>query len=204
MNPTLLQVFLLLNVFLIGAITALAVQHAYAHFRRGPHEAEKNHPVKADNRLPPAVKKHMLEVSQANFQTALDRSTARLQHDLESTETQLNKQLEKLGGAVVDDEIQRYRAELDELRRRAETTLTSAQAEIVQHQTDLKAKLAEEIAAEKQRLLEQMDTRLADAVASFLLETLPHNVDLGAQSAYLTAMLEEHKEELKKGIVDEA
>jgi hypothetical protein len=45
---------------------------------------------------------------------------------------------------------------------------------------------------------------LADAVASFLIETMQHNVDLGAQSTYLTTMLEEHKTELTKGIIDEA
>jgi hypothetical protein len=48
-----------------------------------------------------------------------------------------------------------------------------------------------------------MDTKLADAVTSFLMETLQHNVDLGAQSAYLTAMLDEHKDELVKGVKHE-
>jgi hypothetical protein len=33
---------------------------------------------------------------------------------------------------------------------------------------------------------------------------MQHNVDLGAQSTYLTTMLEEHKTELTKGIIDEA
>ena len=58
--------------------------------------------------------------------------------------------------------------------------------------------------AEKQRLLQQIDTKLADAVASFLMETLQHNVDLGAQSAYLTAMLEEHKTDFAKELSDES
>jgi len=41
-------------------------------------------------------------------------------------------------------------------------------------------------------------------VASFLTETLQHNVDLGAQSAYLTAMLEEHKADFAKEVADES
>jgi hypothetical protein len=56
------------------------------------------------------------------------------------------------------------------------------------------------VAAEKQKMIELMDTKLADAVGSFLVETLQHNIDLGAQTAYLTAQLEEHKAELVKGV----
>ena len=61
----------------------------------------------------------------------------------------------------------------------------------------------QELAAEKEQLAKLMDTKLADAVASFLMETLPHNVDLGAQSAYLTSMLEEHKAELVREVAGE-
>ena len=92
--------------------------------------------------------------------------------------------------------------------------LTTAQAGVESHQADLttkleqhhaemEAKLSEEIAAEKQRLIEQIDTKIADTVTSFIIETMQHNVDLGAQGAYLTSMLEEHKAELAKGISDE-
>jgi hypothetical protein len=204
MSPTYLQIFLLINVFLMGVLVAIAVRHAYAHFRPDHHDIEKPRSTKQDVRLPPTVRKRLLETSEANFQTVLERSAAQLQRDLEVTEVQLNKRLEKLGTAVVGDEMDRYRAELDQLRKHAETTIVGAQAEIAEHQTELKAKLAEEMVAEKQRLVQQMDMKLADAVASFLIETLPHNVDLGAQSAYLMAMLEEHKAELTKGVTDEA
>jgi phenylpyruvate tautomerase PptA (4-oxalocrotonate tautomerase family) len=68
----------------------------------------------------------------------------------------------------------------------------------------MQARLAEELANEKQRLAQLLDTKLADAVASFLVETLGKEVDLGAQAAYLTSMLEAHKDELIKGVTDEA
>jgi len=71
-------------------------------------------------------------------------------------------------------------------------------------QAELEAKLKEEIAAEKKQLVQQLDTKLSDAVASFLLETMQHEVDLGSQSAYLTKMLDEHKAELIKELMDEA
>lgn len=227
MNTTLLlQIFLLLNVFIIGALTVIAAQHAYAHFKPTPPPEKPHRPIAHGAHLPPEVRKHLLEMAQINFQTVLDHSAAELQHDLRTTSTQLNKHLEKLGNDIVSDEMKRYKTNLDELRHHAETAIGGAQTYIAEHQAKLKAKLDErqseleaklterqteletklndEIVAEKQRLTQQLDTKLADAVASFLIETLQHNVDLGAQSAYLTAMLEEHKSEIIKGVTGEA
>mgnify|MGYP003296595883 CR=1 FL=1 len=75
---------------------------------------------------------------------------------------------------------------------------------MAEQQDSLIAKMKEDVAAEKARLIAQIDTKLADATVSFLLETLQHNVDLGAQTAYLTGVLEEHKDEFKKEVSDEA
>jgi hypothetical protein len=214
MSPTLLQIFLLINVFLIGALLAVAVQHAYAHFRPHPPEPPKGHPDQSAH-LPVAIRKRLLEVSQTKFQAVLDRSADELQHDLSATAKRLTQQLEKFGNEIITDEMTRYRASLETLRQQTADSMGAAQNAIVDHQTEMTAKLAArqteleaqlstDMAAEKQRLIEQMDTKLADAVASFLLETLPHNVDLGAQSAYLTTMLETHKDELTKGVSHEA
>jgi hypothetical protein len=215
MSSSFLQIFLLINVFVIGGLTALAIQHAYAHFKPHTHDAEKAHPANHPVQLPPAVKARLLAAAEHNFQTVLDRSASQLEHNLQATTGQLDKQLEKLGSEILNDEMRRYREAMDELRARTEISIGSAQTEITQHQDDLKAKLAErraeleaqltaDMTAEKQRLTQQIDTKLADAVASFLLETLQHNVDLGAQSTYLTTMLDEHKEELTRGVTDEA
>lgn len=211
MSPTFLQIFLLLNVFLIGALTAAAIRHAYAHFRPAHHEDEKPHKPAPNTHLPPAVREQLLHAAKANFQVVLERSANQLQHDLDTTAAQLNKQLGKLGTKIIDEETERYHTTLDLLRKQAETTINDAQSDVSKHQSDIQAKLAEhqvkleaelteKMTAEHQQLMQQIDTKLADAVTSFLFETLQHNVDLGAQSGYLTAMLEEHKDELTKGV----
>lgn len=210
---TFLQIFLLINVFIVGGLAMFAAQHAYAHFKPHPHEAEKPHAPAVS--LPPETKQRLLEQAEKNFQAVLNHMADELQKDLGTTSGQLTKQLDKLGHEIVDREMQRYRSDLEVLRKETESMLAAAQSTVEAHQTDLKtkleqqhselkSKLAEEMAAEKARLVQQIDTKIADAVTSFLLETMQHNVDLGAQSAYLTTMLEEHKAELTKGIADEA
>lgn len=204
-SSTLLQLFLLLDTFIMGALAAVAARHAYAHFRPPEPEPEKPHATNPVVHLPPAVREQMLAAAQTNFKTVLDRSTTELQHDLETTTGQLSRSLEKIGSEVVGKEMERYQTTLEALRKQTETSIVGATTEIAEHQTALKAQLEQEITTEKQRLIDQIDTKLADAVASFLMEALQHNVDLGAQSAYLTAMLDEHKDDFKREVgMDEA
>jgi F0F1-type ATP synthase membrane subunit b/b' len=211
MSSTFLQIFLLLNVFLIGVAAAIGTRHAYAHFK--PHPSEKPHP--ADNvKLPAAIKQQLLQTAQVNYQKILERSAIELQQDLKTTADQLSKQLARLGGEIVNEEMKHYRASLEDMRKQTDSMLAGAAAEVDKHQVDLKSsftqrqteletKLAEEIEIEKQNLIKQIDTKLGDAVASFLIETMQHDVDLGAQVPYLTKMLEEHKADFKQGVGDE-
>jgi hypothetical protein len=196
-----LQAFLAFDIFLVGVVAAIAAQHAFAHFRPQPRETEKPHYTPQTMHLPPAIKEQMIQESKANFKVALDRSAVELQHELKATTNQLNEQLEKLGREVFSHEMERYRLELDQLRKRADMVIGGAQSEIAEHQAEIRAKLAAEIAAEKLYLTQQMDAKLADAIASFMVETLGHNADLGAQTPYLMATLEEHKAELIREVV---
>ena len=215
MSLTVLQIFLITNVLIIGALTVIAIRHMIAHFRPQPEEHHPLHNPENAAKLPRDVKEHLLKTAQINFQNILDHSAVELQKDLRVTGIQLNKRLDKLGLQMINDEMRLYHTTLEELRTQAEANIMSAQKEIDSHQADIKDQLSKrqaeledkmklEIAEEKKLVMQQLDTKLADAVASFLTETLGHDVDLGAQGAYLTSMLDEHKKEIIKGVVDEA
>lgn len=206
------QIFLLLNVFLIGVLTAIGVRHAFAHFRPAKAESKQTRPT-LDVTLPESTKEQLMQEANEKFQDIVSHSADEFQHNLHATAAQLNSQLEHLGGEIVSNEMNRYRLSLDELREQAKAAFSTAESQVTAHQADiekaldarrkeLEAKMSEEIAAEKAKLVSQMDSHLSDAVVSFIVETLGHNVDLGAQTAYLTGVLEENKEQLKKEVTD--
>lgn len=198
-----LLIFLLFDAFIMGALAVTAARHAHAHF--WPHEPEKPKPATPQGgHLPPAVREQLLAEAQKNFQKVLGTSATELQQDLAATTAEVTKQLQKLGSDITEKELERYHAELDKLRTQATATSTQAQDDLSQHQAELKAQLEADMAAEKDRLVAQIDTKLAEAVASFLLETMQHEVDLGAQSAYLTKMLDEHKADFTRKVRDES
>ena len=196
---TALQIFLLVDVFIAGVVASTAVRHGLAHFRLAKPDKKKNEPTPGE--LSRETRDHLLKEAAEEFQESLSHTTGKLQADLAATAEKINNLLEHVGTEIVSKEMESYRTDLVHLRK--ESHVSQIGEEIARHEAELKAKLAEDIAADKQRLIEQIDTKLADAVTGFLIDTLQHNVDLGAQAAYLTAQLEEHKAELVKGVSDE-
>ena len=198
---TFLQIALFVQIFVMGALTAIAVRHAYVHFKPKHHEPEKNLQMPTVD-LPKDVKERLVEASQTQFKSVINQSSEKLQADLGVTTGHINNLVLRLASEIVSGELERYRQDLGKLHEHAPAEMSGISSEIANHEKEIKAKMTQEIEQEKQRLIKQIDTKLADAIGSFLVETLGHNVDLGSQSNYLTQMLEEHKEEITKGVVD--
>jgi hypothetical protein len=211
----LLQIFILINVFLAGAAIALAGWYAYQHTHSKKADVEEKHEESNIPIMPRTTRQRLLHTAETQFELIVDHAADELQFDLKETSDGLSGRLKSLGNEIVDTELKRYKASLEELRQQTETSIGDAAAEVAKHQAELQqalktrlqqleTALAEDMAAEKKRLADQMDAKLAGAVTAFLVETLGHNVDLGAQAQYLTETLEQHKAELIKEIQDES
>ena len=204
-----LIIFLLLNAVILGIAGTLAVQYGLAHFR--PKEKKVAPQDQPMPKMLPEMKKQLLAEAENKFRAQIDKSTVDLDKDIQKTATELSTHVTKIGGQIIDTEMQRYRESLDALRRQTEQIVKQAQTGVTDHQNELNNRYAEaqnelheklkaDVAAEKEKLLAQIDSKLSDAVVSFLMETLQHNVDLGAQTNYIISVLEEHREEIVKEI----
>lgn len=137
----------------------------------------------------------------AERKSAYDAKQAEIESQLADhqavVEEKLRTHQEKLMTALTQRESQ-----LAEIQAALENDLVNRQSQHAKAQQQLEAQLAESIEQKKQFLAKQIDTKLADAITSLLVESLGKNIDLGAQAPYLTALLEEHKDELKQGVKD--
>jgi hypothetical protein len=201
---TFFEIFIFLDVFAIGVLVAIAFRHGREHYRPASSEPEKPRLPAGDDHLPADIKEQMIQTSQDRFKTVMNRSANLLQHDLETTAEEISALVKRLATEVVSDELGRYRDELNRLQKQAQGDMGQINQAVVAHEAEIKAKIDHELQAEKLRLVKQIDTKLADAVGSFLLETLGHNVDLGSQSTYLLALLEEHKADFIKEVSGES
>ena len=211
---SILEIFLMANAFILGVVVTLAVQYGLAHKRsqRPQPKSDKTAPV------PAAVRERISKQAESNFQGIVNRSALQLQHDLGMTSTQLNKLLEKFGTEVLDDEMRLFRTNIADIRASTQGSLNGAQDQIAlqqkailenlatrqaeldermtQRQAELEAELDQSFAAQKNDLVTRLNDKMNDAVLAFLLETLGHEVDLGAQANYLIATLEANKADL--------
>lgn len=219
-----LQIFLTINVFILGAALALGIEHLWLHFHPRDFNIDPNDP-NGGVHLPMNVKERLLRVAETDYETVLNRSVNDFKGDLRATTTKINDQLTQLSGDILGEEMDRYKMTLHELRAKAEQTRSTAQTDVERHQAELEALIVErqkmletkfmerhtalekqaeaEIIAVKNAYLKRIDTKLADAVTSFLSTTLQYNADLGSQGPYLLSELEKHKNELIKEVSDE-
>lgn len=145
----------------------------------------------------------MVAAAGKSYETVMARAAEQFDHDLAATSGLINEQIKRMSGDIIGTELEHYREGINELREQALATMRTIEAEAVKQREALKGTMTEEVAAEKDRLIALIDRRLGESVGAFLIETLRHNVDLGAQGPYLTAMLEEHKDELKAEVTSE-
>lgn len=197
-----LQAFLVFDVFVLGIVTVLAWQYGREHFNSQKNRQHKGPLDAADTIISAPVRQRLAHEAETRLQQSLAKANSQLEHDLGVTSGHINNLVMRLATEIVSGELERYREDLTKLHQHAETALGDVRAQVSKHQTEIETEMAQELEAEKQKLLKQIDTKLADAVGSFLTETLGHNVDLGNQSAYLMAMLEEHKKDFLNEVGD--
>lgn len=148
-----------------------------------------------------------LDTRQAELQTELNERQAELEAELEKEYSELRTGF-TTRQVTFEAELQKHQIELQSQLSERQNQLTAIQtkldSELEQRRAELEAKLEQELVAKREFMSKQLETKLSDAVASFLFEALQHHVDLGAQTPYLTALLNEHKDELIKKVSDNA
>lgn len=218
-----MQLFLIVNTFILGAITALIIERIWRHYH--PHEfnVDPSNPH-GEVHLPMAVKERLLKVAEADYEEVLNKSVSDFKGDLRQTTSRITDSLTQFSGDILGEEMDRYKNTLVDLRAKAEATRSQAQTDVERHQTEIEALIAErqkllekklidryealesQAAKEadelKQAYIARIDNKLADSVTSFLAITLQYNADLGAQEQYLLAELEKHKNELIQDVHD--
>jgi phosphoenolpyruvate carboxylase len=138
------------------------------------------------------------------YQQTIEAAAARFDADLSHTSTQLGEQVSRMTTDVISQELELYRKSLEDMRKQALAVAGQIQEAVEEQKTALATGLEAEMKTERARVSALLDTKLADIVSSYVLESLGNKVDLGAQGQYLFAMLEEHKADIKRELTDDA
>ncbi len=194
-----LTIFLIVNMFVLGVVVALAYTHARAHFR-SEHEPKKRTTLPV---LPHDMQKRILEDAEDDYERVLRKSAVAFGKDLQSTTADLTRQLSEISGHIMDDELARYKASLASLHDETEKKIGSSSAEIDSHQADLRTKLAERQAAMDRQLAEhqhELETKLAERSAELEREFTELQSDYAKKQAALEAGIVEQETKLSASL----
>lgn len=158
----------------------------------------------------------------AKLDVVVDEMVAALQRDLTNASKELTQHVNDTGLRAIDSKLQIIEKALVDIETsttnnlgaklaQADKTLSQVESSVAaslqqiltlidKKRQSLETALNADVSQEKARMLKQFDDRLADVVGNYLIEVLGQQVDLGAQSKYLFAQLEAHKDELKQEI----
>ena len=210
MEPLFLQIFLLVNVFVIGILVTLAIQHARDHYSSHPT------PGADANVLPANLKASITNEAQQQYKTMMDNSVASLQQDLASTNHRLNEMLEKLVTYAVNAEMERYRESLDVLHQQNESVLRDSLRNTTQQHVDLKTKLIKRQAELDQSLVEHQtklerqlaehhsrtEAQLNDRQMELDKELSERQAKNASEQAAIEAQLTKHQAEVEEKLRD--
>ncbi len=210
---------IVLTIIIVSVILAIGVGFAVWYFMRpagqAGHKTAHTTISAADTRasnsaggLPvPTITDEMLARIEAQavdrYNQVINTAASRFENDLAQTSTTVADSIKRLTSSIITEELEKYKHSLEDLRTQALQVMASVQAAVEDQRKTLAAGLEAEMKGERQRLAAQLDTKLADIVSAYLVESLGNKVDLGAQGQYLFAMLAEHKEEIKQEFIDE-
>ncbi len=197
---TILNIILIVNAFVMGVLFVFGLKHLLAHFKKDDKNTHQVHEPADKTKIPRELKEEMLARAEHNFEKMIDHSIAELQADLEKTTSEVSQHFSKISSSIINNETDQYRQLVEKLRQKTGEIIDISREEIANQQVSLKSNMTDNVEAEKQLLIKQIDTKLADSFSSFLIEAMQHNVDLGAQTKYIIDTLESHKDELKKEI----
>lgn len=137
----------------------------------------------------------------AELEQAVSTAAQQLEASVNRGVQQLSAHVNEAAATSISQEFEKYQANLRALNNQTVQEFANIQHDLDEQRTQLQQQLITEINQERERRLAHFNDRINDVVASYLAEALGNRVDLGSQTAYILASLDQHKDDIKKDIL---
>lgn len=138
-----------------------------------------------------------------HFEKIIGENAMFLQQDLRLTTSQLNEYMKTEITNKLKEEFQKYEESIMDAKQLAIDSIQKTNAAIDEQRQIMGQQLREEVVAEKQRVLEQFGSNMADIVNHYVLAAIGDQIDLNDQLEYILGQLEDNKraiiEDMKSG-----
>jgi DNA anti-recombination protein RmuC len=187
----------LIGMGLINAISLVWAGYLDRKLRRRP--VPKHYDVHVEGtKVFPEVDRQAVEArAEQLLAEAVNASAKKLQASTDATAAEVANHIQE----TTTQELEKYHANLQAVSKQSAEAFQNLQTEITTKRAQLLKQLDEEVATEKTKRMNEFNAKLNDVVASYIVESLGNQVDIGAEAPYVFEMLATHKEDIKRDVL---
>lgn len=137
-----------------------------------------------------------------HFEKIIGENSMFLQQDLRLTTSQLNEYLKKEITQKLQEEFARYEESITDAKELAVQSITKTQEAIEQQRQMIGQQMAQEMAAEKVRMIKRFEENMADIVNHYVLAAIGNQIDLNDQLEYILSELNQNKQAIIEDITN--
>jgi hypothetical protein len=135
-----------------------------------------------------------------HFEKIIGENAMFLQQDLRLTTSQLNEYMKTEITRKLQAEFAKYEESIMDAKQMAIDSIQKTNSAIDEQRQMLGQQLQQEIASEKEHLLQRFETNMADIVNHYVLAAIGNQIDLNDQLDYILADLEANKQAIIEDI----
>jgi hypothetical protein len=128
-----------------------------------------------------------------HFEKIIGENAMFLQQDLRLTTSQLNEYMKGEITAKLQEEFAKYEQSIMDAKQLAVDSIEKTNAAVEEQRARLGEQLATEVEAQKQHLVANFESNMADVVNHYVLAAVGNQIDLSDQLEYILSELEANK-----------
>jgi len=138
-----------------------------------------------------------------HFEKIIGENAMFLQQDLRLTTSQLNEYMKQEITRTLKEEFSKYEESINDAKQLAIDSIEKTQATIEQQRQLMTEQLAEQLSAEKTRVISRFENHMADVVNHYIMTAIGNQIDLTDQLEFILNDLQDNKdaiiEDIKNG-----
>lgn len=129
-----------------------------------------------------------------HFEKIIGENAMFLQQDLRLTTSQLNEYMKTEITNKLREEFSKYEQSITDAKQLAIDSINKTQEAIEQQRQVMSKQLQEEVAAERERIINNFEASMADVVNHYVLAAIGDQIDLNDQLEFILSELEANRE----------
>ena len=175
-------------------------------FKDGKNKGEPSYPEAAESDIEhifnDQFREELRNRGRLHFEKIIGENAMFLQQDLRLTTSQLNEYMKQEISKKLREEFAKYEQAVTDAKQIAIDSIQKTNQAVEEERQILSAQVKEAYVREKERMMKQFESNLADIINHYVLAAIGDQIDLSDQLEYILADLENNKQALLEDITN--